>query len=117
MVRRSKDPNWNMGFDVSMCLTSTMLKTAEKLKVGQRWGNKEEGPRAYSSKRVDKNWPKCNMGFWRITKIHLQWSEEASSAVQVWRHGECPSFTEVRQYQDPKELQEGSSVLWLRLVH
>ena len=32
MVRPDKnDPEWNMGFDLSMCLTSTMLENGSKI--------------------------------------------------------------------------------------
>ena len=58
-----------MGFDLSICQTSEMIKTAEKLKIGQNEAKSEKGFRAHSSQRVDKNGVECNVGFGRMTEI------------------------------------------------
>ena len=56
------DPKCNMGFDSLSFSKKKMLRTAEKLKFGQKQGKKKDGVQGVqNSKGVDKNVAKCNI--------------------------------------------------------
>ena len=81
------DPKWNAGFDLSMCLTSTMLENKSKIEETKS----DKGFRAYSSEGRGHNGAKCDMGFGRTTKNLQTQDSEVVRRQLLGKSSRCKS--------------------------